>query len=117
MNDYGKRLSQALKHAGKTQKDLAKAAHIKQSSVSHAIHEGFGSSHTAAFALACGVSATWLGTGEGEMLPSEETEVKEVEVVSDYDLVYSQIDELSEENANVLRTVLHALLASQQIRK
>jgi transcriptional regulator with XRE-family HTH domain len=66
--DYGKRLKLAMKHAELSQKELIKATGIAQSSVSSAINRGSGSADTPKYALACGVDALWLATGEGEML-------------------------------------------------
>lgn len=67
--DFGKRLKTARKHAGLIQAQLAKAVGIGQSTVAELEKEGFGSSHVATIAAACGVSPIWLATGEGPMLP------------------------------------------------
>lgn len=69
--DFGKRLKTARKHAGLIQAQLAKAVGIGQSTVAELEKEGFGSSHVATIAAACGVSPIWLATGEGPMLPGD----------------------------------------------
>ncbi len=68
--EYGARLRAARKHAGLTQQDLSKRTGIPQSTISTAERLGSGSAETVTYALACGVSPSWLATGEGEMLPS-----------------------------------------------
>jgi len=68
--EYGKRLRQARKLAKLTQAELSKKTGIAQSTISTAEREGAGSSDTAVYANACGVSALWLSTGDGEMQPS-----------------------------------------------
>lgn len=67
--DFGKRLKTARKHAGFTQVQLAQAVGLGQSTLAGLEKEGFGSSHVATIAAACGVSPIWLATGEGPMLP------------------------------------------------
>lgn len=67
--EYGKRLKLAMQHAGLTQKALVKSTGIAQSSISSALNRGSGSADTPRFAAACGVSALWLASGEGDMLP------------------------------------------------
>jgi len=67
--EYGKRLLQAMDFAKINQKELVKRTGLKQSTVSSAINRSKGSADTPAYAAACGVSALWLATGEGEMLP------------------------------------------------
>ena len=66
--EYGKRLKKAMAHAKLNQKGLIAATGLKQSTVSSAMNRSVGSSDTPAYAAACGVSALWLATGEGEML-------------------------------------------------
>jgi len=68
--EYGKRLKQARLHAGLNQVQLGKVTGISQSTISTAERLGNGSTDTAAYAKACGVSAHWLETGQGEMLPA-----------------------------------------------
>jgi transcriptional regulator with XRE-family HTH domain len=70
--DYGKRLRNAMAHAKINQKELIAATGLKQSTVSSAMNRSVGSSDTPAYAAACGVSALWLATGEGEMLITAE---------------------------------------------
>lgn len=67
--EYGKRLKKAMAHAKLNQKGLIAATGLKQSTVSSAMNRSVGSSDTPAYAAACGVSALWLATGDGEMLP------------------------------------------------
>lgn len=66
--EYGKRLKKAMAHAKLNQKGLIAATGLKQSTVSSAMNRSVGSSDTPAYAAACGVSALWLATGDGEML-------------------------------------------------
>ena len=58
----------ARKHAKLTQVGLSKKTGIPQSTISTAEREGHGSGETPVYAAACGVSALWLGTGNGDML-------------------------------------------------
>ncbi len=71
--EYGTRLRQARKHAGLNQVQLAKKTGLAQSTISSAERLGSGSTDNAVYAKACGVSAHWLETGEGEMLPTTAT--------------------------------------------
>lgn len=66
--EFGKRLKTARKHAKLTQVQLAKAAGIGQSTLAELEKSGFGSARVVSLAEACGVSATWLATGEGDMV-------------------------------------------------
>ena len=68
--DFGKRIKAARKHAKLTQTDLAEKIDIAQASLSHLENSAFSSAHTVQIATACGVSAHWLATGEGEMVPA-----------------------------------------------
>lgn len=68
--DYGSRLRQARKYAKLTQMKLSEKTKIPQSTISTAEREGQGSGETPVYAKACGVSALWLATGEGDMLDS-----------------------------------------------
>lgn len=63
--EFGKRLVQARKTVGLTQKELADRVGIAQSSLSSSetIHES--STHTAQLARALGVNPEWLATGKG----------------------------------------------------
>jgi len=71
--EYGNRLRQARKHAGLNQVQLAKQTGLAQSTISSAERLGNGSTDNAVYAKACGVSAHWLETGVGEMLPATAT--------------------------------------------
>lgn len=68
--EYGTRLRQARKHAGLNQLQLAKKTGIAQSTISSAERLGSGSTDNSVYAMACGVNAHWLETGEGDMLPA-----------------------------------------------
>lgn len=63
--DYGKRLREARKGAGLTQKQLSQITGIAQSTISTAEREGYGSGDTPIYAKVCGVNALWLANGEG----------------------------------------------------
>lgn len=69
--NYAQRIRAAREHAGLSQKALADAAGISQSNISQLENinsANSGSAFTAQIAHACGVSAIWLATGEGQML-------------------------------------------------
>lgn len=66
--EFGKRLRMAREHAGLTQTQLADLAGLAQSTIGTAEATGNGSRKTTQIATICGVSATWLATGEGPML-------------------------------------------------
>ena len=66
--EYGKRMRLAMAHAQINQKELVKRTGLPQSTVSSALNRANGSSDTPAYASACGVSALWLASGEGNML-------------------------------------------------
>lgn len=72
--EYGQRLRAARKYAGLTQEQLRDKTGIAQSTISSAERDGLGSAETPVYAKACGVSALWLATGEGEMVPTQATE-------------------------------------------
>ena len=67
-DSYGKRLKLARKHAGLTQVQLAKRAGTPLSTLASAETSGTGSSETAKWANACGVSPVWLSSGTGQMV-------------------------------------------------
>lgn len=67
--EYGQRLRQARQLAKLTQAGLSAKTGIAQSTISTAEREGHGSADTPTYAQACGVSALWLATGEGDMIP------------------------------------------------
>ncbi len=71
--EYGNRLKKARLHAGLNQVQLGKVTGISQSTISTAERLGNGSTDTAVYAKACGVSAHWLETGDGEMLAATAT--------------------------------------------
>lgn len=66
--DFGRRVKAARKYAKLTQKQLAARASMSQSNVSELETIAHESGRTMQLALACGVNAHWLATGEGEML-------------------------------------------------
>ena len=61
----------AMAHAKINQKELVKRTGLAQSTVSSALNRSNGSSDTPAYAKACGVSALWLATGEGNMMDAQ----------------------------------------------
>jgi len=69
--EYGKRLTQARKHAKLTQAQLGKAVGVGQSAIGGLEKIGHGSAYTYQIATATGVSPAWLATGEGDMLGAE----------------------------------------------
>lgn len=67
----GDRVRRARKHAGINQRELAKAIGITQPSLSELERgESRSSAYLIQIASVCRVDATWLATGNGEMLPS-----------------------------------------------
>jgi transcriptional regulator with XRE-family HTH domain len=71
---FSDRMKLARKHADLTQKEVADAVGISQSAVSQAEAENAeGSAYTAQIARACGVSAYWLATGDGNMIDAYTT--------------------------------------------
>lgn len=68
LTEYGKRMRLAMAHAKINQKELVKRTGLAQSTVSSALNRSNGSSDTPAYAAACGVSALWLATGDGDMV-------------------------------------------------
>lgn len=81
----GDRVKRARKHAGLNQRDLAKAIGITQPSLSELERgESRSSAYLIQIAAACGIDATWLATGQGEMLSRprvDEIELHDTEVV------------------------------------
>lgn len=68
--NYSTRIKAARKHAGLTQAELASRAGVTQASISDLERgKSASSSFTATLAKACRVSALWLETGEGQMVP------------------------------------------------
>ena len=70
-SDFGKRLLDSRRHAGLTQVQLAKAAGMSHGNYAELEKVGVGSSFTPQIAEACGVSAHWLATGDGQMLSKQ----------------------------------------------
>lgn len=68
---YGIRLKAARKHAKLTQIKLSEITGIPQSTISTAENFGNGSTETTVYAMACGVNAHWLATGDGSMLGTD----------------------------------------------
>ena len=73
LETVGSRLKKARKYAGLTQVELAKKSGSKQGAISD-LESGRNESSTklVEMAQAMGVSADWLATGKGEMIPSIE---------------------------------------------
>lgn len=72
MSALGKRLKQARKAAGLSGPALAKIVGIKQPTIANLERgKSDGTKHIVAIAAACGVSATWLQTGAGDMNPGQ----------------------------------------------
>lgn len=69
-SEYGSRLKQARQHAKLSQKQLAALAGMSQGNLSELETIGHSSGMTLQLAVACGVDAHWLATGQGQMLPS-----------------------------------------------
>lgn len=68
--NYSTRIKAARKHAGLTQAELASRAGVTQTSISDLERgKSASSSFTATLAKVCRVSALWLETGEGQMVP------------------------------------------------
>jgi phage repressor protein C with HTH and peptisase S24 domain len=67
-SEFGNRLYAARRHARMTQKELAQAVGMGQSSLAEAERSGQGSTFVLELARATGVRPAWLSTGEGEML-------------------------------------------------
>jgi len=68
--NYSTRIKAARKHAGLTQAELASRAGVTQTSISDLERgKSASSSFTATMAKVCRVSALWLETGEGQMVP------------------------------------------------
>ena len=71
VTEFGARLREAREYAGLTRKDVVQRLGLGSSTVHDAETLAYGSKHTTSFAALYGVSAHWLATGEGEMLPAE----------------------------------------------
>jgi len=75
--EFGRRLKQARKHAGFTQKQLAPRVGMSQSNLSELETIAHESGKTPQLAEACGVNAFWLATGVGQMLDEASTVMRE----------------------------------------
>lgn len=75
--DFGARLVAAREHAGMTQKMLAKAVDMAQSTLAEAEYDASGSAKTTQIAAVTKVDATWLATGKGSMLPTRSAHAAE----------------------------------------
>lgn len=73
--NLAQRMKAARKHAGLTQRQLADAVKVEQPLISQ-LETGktLKSAHIAQIAKACRVSAIWLASGEGEMVPPSRTD-------------------------------------------
>lgn len=70
--DLSERIKAARKHAGLTQRQLAEAARVEQPLISQLENKKtLKTAHIAQIAKACRVSAIWLASGEGSMLPNQ----------------------------------------------
>lgn len=111
--DYGKRLREARKGAGLTQKQLSAITGIAQSTISTAEREGYGSSDTPIYAKACGVNALWLANGEGPKIAfyssgnqSSGASCKAEEPQAAYDITSGTVSRLDHIPLNVLIELL-----------
>lgn len=81
----GERVKRARKHAGLNQRDLAKAIGITQPSLSELERgESRSSAYLIQIASVCGVDASWLATGKGNMLGkqiSPDAELLDTEII------------------------------------
>lgn len=74
--NYGERLQAAMTHARKARKDVARALGITAQAVGDVVRgksRAFTAENSAKAAVFLGVSAHWLSTGEGDMIPSAGT--------------------------------------------
>lgn len=69
---FSERLKAAREYAKLTQKDLALRVGLKQPTIAGLEKTGEGSMKTTEIAAACGVSAKWLASGIGTMLPPQQ---------------------------------------------
>lgn len=77
----GERVKRARQHAGINQRELAKAIGISQPSLSELERgESRSSAYLVQIASACGIDATWLATGKGEMTAAIKEAPKQYQV-------------------------------------
>lgn len=105
-SEFGARLLLARKHAGLTQTALAKAVSMSQGAYAEAEKVGQGSAYTAQIARACGVSAEWLATGMGEMVPKTGSAFVRI--------THKQLEDLPEPMREIVENLALSLLALQQ---
>lgn len=100
--NLAQRMKAARKHAGLTQRQLADAVKVEQPLISQ-LETGktLKSAHIAQIAKACRVSAIWLASGEGEMVPPLLTDDGKINLNKPWEDIY----ELSAESSNVLPAI------------
>ena len=131
--EYGSRLAKARKFAKLTQMQLSAKTGIAQSTISTAEREGKGSTDTAVYAAACGVSALWLETGVGQMeienatvrisgvsgtgLSGKATTHVATDLVSVVDALLEKIAQTDQTDRAMIGSTLAALTANPQDTK
>lgn len=75
---FSDRLNAAMQNAGYTQGALAKAVGMAQSSINQLLNKATGSRKTVEIAKVLGVSAEWLASGEGSMIPNAQYSIKQL---------------------------------------
>lgn len=70
---FAERLKRARRHAKLSQAELAAACCLRQSTISELETNGEGSAQSVCLARVCGVSATWLAEGIGDMIARDFT--------------------------------------------
>lgn len=75
---FSDRLNTAMQNAGYTQGALAKAVGMAQSSINQLLNKATGSRKTVEIAKVLGVSAEWLASGEGSMMPSAQYSIEQL---------------------------------------
>lgn len=75
---FSDRLNTAMQKAGYTQGALAKAVGMAQSSINQLLSKATGSRKTVEIAKVLGVSAEWLASGEGPMLPNGQYSIEQL---------------------------------------
>jgi transcriptional regulator with XRE-family HTH domain len=74
-SEFGQRVLDARKHAKMTQDSLARAVGMSQGTLAETEKQASSSTFIAQIAWATGVNAYWLATGEGAMLPPDQTAI------------------------------------------
>jgi SOS-response transcriptional repressor LexA len=87
--EFGKRVRAARKLARLSQVALARAVGLTQGTISEMETLAHSSTATAQIAETCGVSAHWLATGDGEMVPSIQTSNVKFSGVDPIDLAFT----------------------------